>query len=186
MPSLDRAPIQRVTSLPGSPYQGQEVVYVADAANGVEWHLRYDTNITADSGAYKWAFVGGGKLTHEVATNENSSSASFVNLTTTGPTITVPLAGVFVATLSMNCYANTIGGAPTAALDWTGHAASLSNNDFMIASMYAASKSTSIAREATITLTSAALAVVMKYVSDGTISCNFRQRILTIQPLRVG
>jgi hypothetical protein len=48
---------QRVTSLPSSPYDGQEIYYVADATAGVIWHLRYNAS---SASAYKWEFVGGG------------------------------------------------------------------------------------------------------------------------------
>lgn len=49
---------ERVTSLPAYPFDGQEVYYVADATNGIIWHLRYN----ASGGTYKWEFVGGNHL----------------------------------------------------------------------------------------------------------------------------
>lgn len=79
-----------VSSLPGSPADGDEVYYVADATNGVVWHLRYRS---AASGSYKWEYVGGGPLQHYIATAENTTSTSYANLTTVGPQVTVPLAG---------------------------------------------------------------------------------------------
>lgn len=51
--------VSRVTSLPSSPFDGQEVDFVADSANGVIWRLCYRA---AASGAYKWEFVGGSSL----------------------------------------------------------------------------------------------------------------------------
>lgn len=89
-----RGPVT-VTSLPSSPFDGQEVYYVADATNGVIWHLKYRA---AAPGSYKWEFVGGAPLTHEVATAETTSSTSFADLATVGPTITVPLAGDYLFT----------------------------------------------------------------------------------------
>lgn len=86
-----------VSSLPAGPVDGQEVYYLADAANGVVWHLRYRS---ASGSTYKWEFVGGGPLTAEVATAQATASTSFVDLTTVGPSITVPLAGDYELTFS--------------------------------------------------------------------------------------
>ena len=82
----------RVTSLPATPADGQEVYYVADAANGVLWHLRYNA---ASASAYKWEFVGGSPLATERLPEETAASfpattwGGFVN----DPVIAVPLAG---------------------------------------------------------------------------------------------
>jgi hypothetical protein len=84
---------QRVLALPTSPVDGQEVYYVADSTNGVLWHLRYNA---ASSSAYKWEVVGSTALLSEVATAEAVSSATYVNLATVGPTVTLPLAGDYV------------------------------------------------------------------------------------------
>jgi hypothetical protein len=80
------APPQLVTALPSSPYDGQEVYYVADATNGVIWHLRYRV---AASGSYKWEFIGGSPLRGFYATAENFPSAWGSG----NPAVTVPLAG---------------------------------------------------------------------------------------------
>lgn len=79
----------RVTSLPSSPYDGQEVYYVADAANGILWHLRYNAS---SSSAYKWEFVGGSELRTSSSTSVALNSAPFIELT---PLISIilPLAG---------------------------------------------------------------------------------------------
>jgi hypothetical protein len=84
----------RVTTLPTSPVDGQECYYVADATNGVLWHLRFNAG---SSSAYKWEVVGSSTaLLSEVATAEAVSSATYVNLATVGPTVTLPLAGDYV------------------------------------------------------------------------------------------
>ena len=59
-----------VTSLPATPTDGQEVYYLADAANGVIWHLRYRA---AATGAFKWEFVGGPPLSHEIDTSADGT-----------------------------------------------------------------------------------------------------------------
>jgi hypothetical protein len=51
--------IERGAVLPGSPFDGQEYDYVADAANVVIWRFRYRG---ASASAHKWEFVGGSDL----------------------------------------------------------------------------------------------------------------------------
>lgn len=87
-----------VTSLPGSPVDGQEVYYVADAAAGVTWHLRYRA---AAPGAYKWEFVGGSPLMAEAeAELANAVSPGSYQLLDGGaPSLTVPLAGDYLVTV---------------------------------------------------------------------------------------
>ena len=82
--------IPLVSSLPSNPADGQEVYYLADATNGVIWHLRYRA---ASASAYKWEFLGGSPLYSHIATQEGRSSASPGDLATLGPDVTPPLAG---------------------------------------------------------------------------------------------
>lgn len=80
-----------VTSLPSSPTDGQEVYYLASATDGIVWHLRYRVGSLS---AYKWGVVSGGPLTGRVDASEATNVTSdVVDLTTVGPSVTVPLAG---------------------------------------------------------------------------------------------
>lgn len=80
-----------VTTLPVSPSFGDQVVYAADAANGVYWLLQYDA-----SGTYPWKFVGGsGVTTTTTAYPASQTPASWVNITS-GPSWTPPLAGDYL------------------------------------------------------------------------------------------
>lgn len=81
------------TSLPGSPTDGQEIYYAANATNGVIWHLRYRT------AASKWEFLGGPPLFASVATSQATTSTSYTDLATAGPAITLPLAGDYDVTI---------------------------------------------------------------------------------------
>ena len=76
-----------VTSLPSSPGDGKEVIYEADGTNSAYWHLKFK----ASSG--KWVKVGGPPLYSRIDTSENTTSGSYTDLTTVGPSITVALAG---------------------------------------------------------------------------------------------
>jgi hypothetical protein len=82
-----------VTTLPSSPIDGQEVYYLADAANGVVWHLRYRA---VSASAYKWEYLGGPPLT---AINPNTSTGITGN-TLVRPSqtvsITLQLAGDYI------------------------------------------------------------------------------------------
>lgn len=83
----------RVTSLPASPVNGEEVAYVADGSIGALWHLRWN-------GTY-WEALGGSPLRVEGvggrdnSTRETTTSTTATTLTTAGPSITVPLAGIY-------------------------------------------------------------------------------------------
>lgn len=59
------------------------------------WMLRYNAG---SASAFKWEFIGGAALDNEVATEEATASAVYVDLATNGPTITVPFAGDYLVT----------------------------------------------------------------------------------------
>jgi hypothetical protein len=73
------ASIPLVSTLPGSPVDGQEVYYQDSqmAAIGAVWHLRYRA---ASASIYKWELVGGGKLriysNAQLNTNQDSLGPS--------------------------------------------------------------------------------------------------------------
>jgi len=82
-----------VTALPSSPppVDGQECYFLADAANGVIWRLRYRAG---SSSPYKWELVGGQRLYAVNNAGANITSATFADPPgITPPSITVPLAG---------------------------------------------------------------------------------------------
>lgn len=87
-----------VTSLPASPTDGQEVYFVADATNGIIWHLRYRA---AAPGSYKWEFVGGPPMF--AAWDDTSAMMNITSNAWTdandghGPSIAVPLKGDYRA-----------------------------------------------------------------------------------------
>lgn len=93
--------VPTVTSLPGSPVNGQEVYYVADATNGVVWHLKYRS---ASASAYKWEFVGGGDLfvRTNVAMETVADGAAWHNPATTDVALAVPLGGDYLAHYGAN------------------------------------------------------------------------------------
>jgi hypothetical protein len=78
-----------------SPTDGQECHYLADAANGVVWHLKYRA---ASSSAYKWEFVGGSALASRTSGNFAVTSVNpTITVATDGPSVILPLAGDYEA-----------------------------------------------------------------------------------------
>jgi hypothetical protein len=76
---------------PPTAVDGAEWIY--PVGNGVLWRFRYNAG---SASAYKWEFVGGSGLAHDVATGEGSSTAAtWLNLATNGPLVTIPRAGEY-------------------------------------------------------------------------------------------
>ncbi len=95
-----------VSALPGSPVDGQEVYYKADATNGVIWHLRYNAG---SASTYKWEYLGGAPLSSYVATSEGTTSTTYAALPTAGPSITVPNEGDYWIEISARLSRNGSG-----------------------------------------------------------------------------
>lgn len=93
-----------VTALPSTPVDGQEVYL--QLSDRRLWHLKYDAG---QSSGRKWAFIGGPPLSNEVLTLETTTSPSYTNLTTTGPTLTVPVAGEYEIELQATLGNDTTG-----------------------------------------------------------------------------
>lgn len=91
---LASAPV--VSSLPSSPVDGQECNYLADATNGVVWHLIYR------SASGKWHMTGGPGLFSQVLSFPNLNQSAYFDWT--GPAITVPLLGDYQVELGMRPY----------------------------------------------------------------------------------
>jgi hypothetical protein len=84
-----------------------EVYLEVDSVNGVQWHLAYESG----EPTYKWRYLGGPPLVSTVLTSEATSSATYVDLATSGPTITVARGGdydVKVAAYAQSTTANDI------------------------------------------------------------------------------
>lgn len=86
-----------VTSLPGSPTDGQEVFYVADSTNGVIWHLRYR------AASSKWEFVGGsGLYAEDLANRASLNNSPNYGALATAVQVTAPLAGTYEVEYSVS------------------------------------------------------------------------------------
>jgi hypothetical protein len=178
---LANAPL--VSALPGSPVDGQECYYVADATNGVVWHLVYRA---ADASSYKWQFIGGPPLYAVVDTSQTTNSNAYTALTTAGPSITLPLAGDYmieIATFAQNTTAAAY--ATVMSYDLGGTAATdadacqnVSSGQFDGANVTSVRRKTSLA---------AATAVVAKYRTNLAAAVGaWANRTMKATPVRVG
>lgn len=93
-----------LTALPVAPVDGQEIRFLADAANDVVWNLRYR------AASAKWAFCGGGDL-YALNSGDNFMPATWGDAGTPGPTIILPagIGGDFIICFGALLYSNTAG-----------------------------------------------------------------------------
>jgi hypothetical protein len=172
---------QLVTSLPPSPIDGQEVYFLADATNGVVWHLRYRA---AAAGSYKWEFVGGSPLIHQIDTDEGGTTTAYADFATVGPQLTTPLAGDYVAEYGAlsyqtvasvdNYYTPKLGGAAT------------NDVDTALATFTGTSKLVVHQRTRRFNALAASTLIKMQFKMSAGNAGSFRNRWLTITPVRVG
>ena len=79
---------------PGSPVDGNLWVLPFDTTAGVMWMFRYRS---ASASTYKWEFIGGPPAYAEVVTTQTTTTtATWLDLATVGPQITVPRAGDYL------------------------------------------------------------------------------------------
>lgn len=173
-----------VTSLPGSPVDGQEVYYTADATNNIVWHLRY---IAAAPGAQKWAVLGPAPLYAETLTSESTSSTTYTDLTTVGPTITAPLAGVYMVTVGARIQTSATAGNSGYMSYGLGATAAVDSAAAMCITPAAGSLVVGSARTSRSAAVAAGDAIRGKYrVAGGSAAATFSNRWITAQPVSVG
>lgn len=179
--NVTRRDVPIVTSLPGSPYNGQQILFRPVAGTFLLWPLVYDTSV---SDAYKWCVVGQPPfLEQELVTGESRSAAAYGDLTTVGPSVTLPLAGVYDFTLEdMISTPSIAGGFGYASLQFGATVAVDSDALLVQGNAIVASTSRTIRR----TRPTAAETVKMVYRGDGTNAASHSRRHLMMRPVRVG
>lgn len=184
----DGGAVPEVTSLPGSPYDGQIVDLLADSAGSYGgpflWRCKYRA---ATAGSYKWHVTGGEALTHFISTGQARASSTFGDLTTVGPTITVPFAGIYVPLVSVYTSV-TVAGAYglTDVQNGATAADQLESNTFQSVAGGAAGAGASNTREqGAITVAAAATVVKMVYRGDNVNNATFYDRRLSLRPVRL-
>lgn len=170
-----------VTSLPAQPVDGQECYYVADATNGVVWHLIYRA---ADPSSYKWQFVGGSALRGLVEGEQSFANTSYIDAPTPGPSVTVVLAGQYDVDWGANyVYTQTAPGYPIY-MALSGAGLTATDADAAQGSVDVANTGYfPLRRRGPRTLTAGTLMV--KY-RNGAGTALVKDRYLFVQPVRVG
>lgn len=167
------------TSLPASPISGETYILVDSVTDPTyQWVFRYNTG---SANTDKWEFMGGAPATSEVLTGESTSSTSYVDLTTVGPSITVPRAGVYQVSLSAFTF-NNDGVASNFSTVKVGGAAAGDGNSLQH-DVSGANKGLTNTRVLLLTFAASDVAKVQYRVSAGIGS--FLNRNLSIVPIRV-
>lgn len=89
-----------VTSLPANPVTGDTCVYTDNLTTPTyRWQLFYNGG---SSSSFKWEVIGGDPLAASVDTSQSTTSATFADMATVGPSVTAPLAGDYNVTQKAN------------------------------------------------------------------------------------
>ena len=171
------------TSLPGSPVDGQEIYYAADTTNGVIWHLRY----RSAGGTYKWEFIGGSALTSYIDTNQTTSSSTYGDLATAGPSITVPVNGEYEITYQATIYNDSSASSTGARIKLNINGSTLADTRPFIEHLSAVAFLLHSPVKTQIESVTGTRVVKMVYNNrTGSGNANFSQRFLSIRPVRIG
>lgn len=180
--AADALAVPFVTSLPSFPSDGYECFFIADATNGVGWHLKYH----AAGGTYKWLYLGGAPLYAEVPNSETHTTSTYSALATAGPSITLPLNGDYDVEIGFEGMASIqttstymsydIGG--TAAVDADGARHRTGSND--------TASTAQVSRMRRKTGLSLGAALVSKYRGGAGATNTFANRWMRVTPVRVG
>lgn len=174
-----------VSALPSNPIEGQEIYFqnAAMAAEGIAWRFRY---VAAITGPYKWVYVGGPTFLNPASGNGLGSPAQasqvYADFTTPGPSLTLPLAGIW------DVEASAFFSPSAANYYWMTPkfgAAAPDDNDSIQVWGDAGNEAHSYYRSIRRTIAAAATVVKLQYkVGAGT--CGYSGRVLGIRPVRVG
>lgn len=174
----------KVTVLPANPVDGQECYFVASAARGMLWHLRYDALSGSD---YKWEFLGGSELRNEVDTLDSTTSTTYVNMGSVGPQLTVPLAGDYFVEVGAFIYSYA-SGVYSMWMSYSIGAAAATDSDGANAVATVQFSGASVISQRRQTGLAAGNALVAKYRVDPAAgaTARYQYRWMHLKPIRVG
>jgi hypothetical protein len=170
------------TTLPASPANGQETIFVDSTTNpSYQWRFRYNATSTS---AYKWEFIGGSPVSSSVDALESTTSTTYVAIATPGPSITLPRPGDYLISLGVD-----VSAAPSdiARISYDIGAIAANDNDsitFNNASTAVMGSTVYCSRLMSRTGFTA-VALVMKYKSLNGGNSQFRRRSMSVWPIRV-
>lgn len=171
------------TTLPGSPTDGQQAILVdSTSAPTFVWLLQYSATASV------WLFLGGAPMVSEVLAAETTTSTTFADLSTVGPSLTIPCAGTYLVDWGAQFATggSTAAGAGEVGVEYGGVA--ISGSSDTVSHTFAASSAgyfTSYARrQRAKTGLTAGEAVKCRYrCTEGSPGAEFYNRMLTITPL---
>ena len=178
------------TTLPTNPLDGQVLQYqsstmrdgATNVIGGVVWTFRYNS---ANTSSYKWEFVGGSAWVSKVDTAETTTSAAYAALATAGPSITVPLAGVYAVSYGSKQDYTVITSNRIAYHSIDIGAAAASDSDAVVSS-HPNIVGLLQTPSTTTTLTLAAGDAVVSKYRTGADTVRFQKRFLSVVPVSVG
>lgn len=173
-------PGEPVTTLPGSPADGQQAL-LTDSTSAPTYAWLFQWSATAS----KWLFIGGSPGFAEVTASEATASGTYAALGTAGPSFTVPRAGVYEVAIGFETVFATsaeqmfmsydIGGTGAVDADASIAASGVSATAPNIVGMRARQK----------TIAAPATALVAKYKVGNAVSESFQKRWLRVTPVAV-
>jgi len=168
------------TSLPASPSDGQEYTLVDSMTTPTyQWRFRYNAG---SSSTYKWEYVGGADAYAEVTTDQSTSSTSFTDLATVGPSLTTPRAGDYIVEWGARYY----GGSSAAGGMALAIGATAASDFWAIAfAVTAPTTGLTLSRQRKLTGLAASTAIVAKYRMATGGPNNWVERTLILTPVRV-
>lgn len=176
-----------VTSLPGSPVDGQLIDLVVDTGGTYGgpyiWRCRYRSATTGS----KWHVIGGEPYTARVETAQNhpGGTAVWANLTTTGPSVVTPFTGVY--RLDWGCRINSATGIDTyAGIQIAGVDPTIGTDPVISSYSTGGTTETTCTMRWTKSLTTGN-ALTMRYRNSGAAGTPiFAHRWLSVTPIRIG
>lgn len=170
-----------VTSLPATPVDGQVVNYLADAANGIVWNLRYRA---ASASAYKWECIGGSPLYSAIATDQARAAAGPpTDLATVGPSIILPIGGDYEYSATTNAYPGAVA---TVAIYVSSPPGTQAAEDVGMFSNMASGQTVTLVANGKLLAQPVGREVRIQYTVGASATGNFRYRKLSVRPVRVG
>ncbi|MEM3008356.1 MAG: hypothetical protein QXU32_01470 [Nitrososphaerales archaeon] len=177
----ESTPITYGTSFPSSPKDGDIHVLVDSAtAPAYQWQFRYNNG---SSHSQKWEFIGGVPAYEEVLAAEATSSTTYTNLTTPGPSITLPRPGVYVVEIGYSITHNGAGVVSYMSYDIGSTGAT--DSDAVIGASQGAGGDAGSYAATRIKTVSSSLTLTAKYRVSSATSNTFSNRWIRVVPRRV-
>lgn len=163
-------------TIPSNPIDKQLWIYEgADFA----WQFIYDAG---SSNSHKWLLIGGAPISASVSTAETTTSATYTNLTTAGPSVALPFAGDYMIEIGCRA-ANSAASTSECSMSYDIGATGAVDADQV--KSIAGTSSTTMERTARKNGLSA-VTLTTKYKTQSSGSATFLNRFISALPVRVG